>query len=494
MLALLASHPPLAQGPAPSSPLRLLAASGRRAVPTTVIDGQEFLAADELATLLQVTVREDAQAGGLTLSYRGRTAVLSLDRPLASVGGRVVSLPAAAVRAGGRWLVPLDVLTRAIAPIHDQRIDVRRASRLLIIGDLRVPRVLVRLEAVGGGTRATVDVIPSATVSTLAETGLVQLRVDADALDVATPTGGALPFGLVENVRAAEVGATVAIDLTPAAGTARVSMSAADNVTRVTVDVPPQGAVPVEAPPAPAVSSAAEPAAPLARPPDRTTLRTIVVDPGHGGDDAGARGASGTLEKTLTLSLARRLRTALESRLGIRVLLTRDDDRAVTLDERAAFANNSKADLFISLHANAAPTPQPRGVSLLYASLAGSIDGESAPPVAAATLPVLGGGARAIELVRWEFAQAPFVVESATLAAAVEEALRGQLPMAVHTARQAPLRVLGSVHMPAVLVETAFLTTPADEVQAASEAFQTRLTRGLTDGVIKFRQVVEPPR
>ena len=97
-----------------------------------------------------------------------------------------------------------------------------------------------------------------------------------------------------------------------------------------------------------------------------------MIDPGHGGDDVGARGARGAQEKTVTLEVARRLRTLIEMRLGIRVVLTRDEDRTISLDERAAIANNSKADLFLSLHLNAAPAGSVAGaeVYLRCASIA----------------------------------------------------------------------------------------------------------------------------
>ena len=75
--------------------------------------------------------------------------------------------------------------------------------------------------------------------------------------------------------------------------------------------------------------------------------------PGTAGRKSGARGPGGSLEKDITLSVARRLKAALEARLGLRVILTRDRDEAVALDERAAVANNNKADIFLSLHANA---------------------------------------------------------------------------------------------------------------------------------------------
>ena len=99
-----------------------------------------------------------------------------------------------------------------------------------------------------------------------------------------------------------------------------------------------------------------------------SAIRTIAIDPGHGGDDEGVKGAGGTKEKDLTLAVARRVKAAIEARLGIRVLLTRDDDRNVPLDERTAMANNNKADLFISLHANASLRPAPPARSILLAA------------------------------------------------------------------------------------------------------------------------------
>src|SRR6185436_6476329 len=154
-------------------------------------------------------VREDTLAGGLTLTYKGRTIVVSGDRPMASVSGRVVTLPSPAVRSAGRWFVPLEFLSRALAPIYDQRIDLRRPSRLLIVGDVRVPRVTARIDAPGPPTRATVDITPPVSVTT--DNGRVLLRIDADALDLGLPLPGG---GLIEQIRAGDQPLTVAVVLT----------------------------------------------------------------------------------------------------------------------------------------------------------------------------------------------------------------------------------------------------------------------------------------
>ena len=113
--------------------------------------------------------------------------------------------------------------------------------------------------------------------------------------------------------------------------------------------------------------------------------------------------------------MARRLRGLIEARLGVRVILTRDDDRAVGADERAALANNSKADLFLSLHANAAPSPAVAGAEVFHLRL--DREGEDARRAAeaeAVSLPVLGGATREIEVIQWDLAQARHVEASAS--------------------------------------------------------------------------------
>src|SRR5688572_24539530 len=292
-----------AQGTPPASPLTLITRDARRPVPTTLLSGQELIALDDVAALFQVSVMEDSLTGGVTVSYRGRTIVASADQPMASVNGRVVSLPSPIVRSGRRWLVPVEFLSRALAPIYDQRIDLRRASRMLIVGDLTVPRVTARFDTVGPPTRATIDISPAAPVTITTDQSRIILRVEADALDFALPGAG---NGLIEQIRAGDQPNTVTVLLAGTAGTGRAAATTADNVTRVAIDVPAAAGAPDDtaAAPPPAPAPAAEG---LALTP-RRAFQTVVIDPGHGGDDAGVRGEAGAEEKQLTLDVARRLR------------------------------------------------------------------------------------------------------------------------------------------------------------------------------------------
>ena len=491
VLVLLLASLPQAQGTAPATPLTLLSGEGRRPVPTIVLNGQELIALDEVAARFQVTVREDSLAGGITITYNGRTIVISNDQPMAFVSGRMVTLPSPARRSGDRWFVPLELLPRALAPIYDARIDLRQASRLLVVGDLRVPRVTGRIDSEGPPTRATIEISPAAPVTVTTEAGRLLVRVDADALDVGLPPDGA---GLIEQMRQGDQPTTVAVVLASRAGTARATPVEADGITRITIDI-----AGLAAPAGTAVSpSAAMPPAGAAAPAlltrSRAPLQTIVIDPGHGGGDVGTRGALGAEEKTITLDVARRLRTLVEVRLGIRVILTREGDRAASLDERTALANNSKADLFLSLHMNAAPAANVAGAEVFYLRL--DREGQDARRAAASEavdLPALGGAMRSIDLIQWDLAQARHVNTSEVLARILEEHLRAHVMMSSRPRQNAPLRVLAGVDMPAASIEMAYLSNAEQEQLALSEAYQNSLAQAMYDAVVAFRAYLEEP-
>jgi len=170
------------------------------------------------------------------------------------------------------------------------------------------------------------------------------------------------------------------------------------------------------------------------------------------------------------------------------VLLTREIDQTVGLDERAAVANNNKADLFISLHANASVRASAVGAEVFYLSL--DDYGDQAQRVAqgeSEEVPVFGGGSRDIEVILWEMAQARHIEQSASFAQLVETSLRARVPMSPRAIQQAPFRVLVGANMPAVLVEMGFISNPEQEKQLGSDAFQSSVVQGLVDGIVRFR-------
>jgi N-acetylmuramoyl-L-alanine amidase len=294
---------------------------------------------------------------------------------------------------------------------------------------------------------------------------------------------------VLAGIHAGETPQVIVFELGPRFASYRSSDQAgASGAARIVIDFAAQTEAP--APGAPAQPAAPQPGEtpPLLDLPPPGGLRAIVIDPGHGGDETGAKGPQGVLEKNVTLSVARRLKAALEARLGVRVLLTRDGDQTVPLDQRAALANNNKADLFLSLHANASLRGTVSGAQVFFLSLAEY--GDEALRAAQAgpeMLPVLGGGSRDIDVVLWDMAQARHIEQSAALAKTVESGLREHVPMNTTPLQQAPLRVLVGANMPAVLVEMGFLSNPAQEKQLVADEFQNSLVQALIDGILRFR-------
>ena len=461
-----------------------------------------MFALDDLTKLFELTVREDNLAGGLTVTARAQSIVLTPGQSLASVAGRLISLPAPPARDGRSWFVPVDFVPRALGPALGIPVELRKPSRMILVGGVRVPRVAASLEALGALARLTLDVAPQTPHTVAQEGSRLVIKFEADALDAALPPVSAPD--LIQNSRID--GASLILDLGPRFGSFRTSDLPGDRGSgRIIVDVitlttaaPPATPPPATAPPA--TPPVTPPAAPASPPPllnlaPSGGIRTIVVDAGHGGTEDGAHGPGGSLEKHVTLSVARRLKAALEARLGVRVILTRDADATVELDERAALANNNKADLFVSLHANASVRASAAGAEVFYLSL--EEYGDQAQRVARGeteALPVFGGGTRDIEVILWEMAQARYIEESAVLAKEVEAGLRERVLMSPRAIQQAPFRVLVGANMPAVLVEMGFITNADQEKQLSSEPFQASIVQAIVDSITRYRDKLASPR
>jgi N-acetylmuramoyl-L-alanine amidase len=468
-----------------SSPLTLLSRDARRTINITSINSRDFVALDDLAASFQLAVREES--GALTVSYRGRTIILTPEQTLASVAGRLISLPGAPARVGGRWMVPVEFISRALAPIYDTRLDLRPNTRLLVIGDLRVPRIAIRHEPLGNAARVTLDATPQTTSSVAQDPNRITIKFDADAIDPAIPAvaiTGLAP--IVQAIRQQDAN-TLAIELGPRFAGFRASSQNVETSTRLVIDLVAPASTETAAPPAPAPPPP-PPAGDLPMFGQPVTLRTVVIDPGHGGDDQGTRGPDGTAEKDLTLAVARRLKAALELRMGVRVLLTREEDRPVDLDNRTAVANNNKADLFLSLHANGSLRPANTGASIYVAAF--SEADRAAASLVPARVPIFGGGLRDIELVPWDLAQIRHVDQSTELARIIQRELSNRVPLDTRPFEAAPFRVLESANMPAALIEMGYLTNPEQEKQMSGGEFQAIFVQALGDAVQRWRDIL----
>ncbi len=211
-------------------------------------------------------------------------------------------------------------------------------------------------------------------------------------------------------------------------------------------------------------------------------VHRIVIDAGHGGHDAGAIGPHGTREKDVTLAIAKRLAREL-SAAGFEVLLTRGGDRFVPLEGRAEFANDHKADLFISIHANANTDREQHGVQTYFLDVTND---RYAIRLAARENQSSERSISDLQLILADLAQKSDTEESHRLATAVQRALVAGEEAPDRGVRHALFYVLLGVRMPAILVETAFVSNPREERRLRSAAFQQEVAKDIAAGVERF--------
>ena len=245
--------------------LRVLSREGRRTLPAVEVQGHQMVGLDDLASLFQLQVREDPAARAITATYKNQTIVLTPDQSLVSASGRLVSLPAPVTRRSNRWLVPVEFISRALAPIYDVRLDFRPAARLLVIGDLRVPRVTAQYDDGPASLRVTFEITPRATATVTQEQGRLLVRIDADALDASLPPPPQQQ--LLTGIRATEP-TTIQMDLGQRFSTFRASPPVSSGAAAVvTVELLAAGAdtsLAPNAPGAPKPCTRLAPTAPIA--------------------------------------------------------------------------------------------------------------------------------------------------------------------------------------------------------------------------------------
>lgn len=460
-------------------PYQVIAADGARPLPVVRRSGTtDFVALDVLSRFFNITMREDPGADGIVITAGTQRVVLTSGQATVSAGGRVVSLSAPVTKDGSRWLVPIDFL-RVLEPVLNRRIEIRREARLIVLDAVAVPRLVPRFERTPGGGRLSISVDP-AVPARVARTGnQVTVRFQAEALD-ATALADA-PADLVASVRTA--GSSLVVELGPAV--INVRQEDLNDAARVTLDLiasPTPTPLRPETPSAPPVSPTIERGG---------TIRTVVIDPGHGGSDLGTRNAAGLQEKEITLATAQRLKATLESQLGVRVILTREGDVDKQIDPRTALANNNKADLFISLHVNSSNVPAMRGwqvQSLDVADYTALVQKEPGAAPIAQSVPIVGGGTRVIDIVPWQLAQISHAKRSVTLAELLSTRLaEAGLPPQVVPLLQTPARVLVGANMPAVLIELGFVSNEEDATELGSRAYQGKLADVITSVISGLR-------
>ena len=217
----------------------------------------------------------------------------------------------------------------------------------------------------------------------------------------------------------------------------------------------------------------------------------IVIDPGHGGLEAGAKGKFGTLEKDLTLAIGLKLAEIVRQKRASNVVLTRDRDVDISFEDRSAIANNNKASVFISIHVNGSYRKGAAGPETFFLSKDATDEESRRVAFLENNSEELDNNIQAedqdvIKMILWDMAQTAYLNQSSQLAEDIQSQLNILWGTRDRGIKQAPFKVLTGVACPAVLVEVAFLTNPQEERKLLTEDYQRRVAEAIYAGLAKF--------
>ena len=218
----------------------------------------------------------------------------------------------------------------------------------------------------------------------------------------------------------------------------------------------------------------------------------IAIDAGHGGEDSGARGASGSLEKNITLSIARKLKKEIDNDEQLRAVLTRDDDYFVPLHGRVIKARKLKADIFVSIHADAFTNPDAKGSSVFALSESGATSASARYLANKENESDLIGGVSLddkdpmLAKTLLDLSQSATINDSVKLGNFVLDQLRDINDLHKSSVEQAGFAVLKSPDIPSILVETAFISNPKEEQILNSDEHQEILAKNILIGIKKY--------
>jgi N-acetylmuramoyl-L-alanine amidase len=439
-------------------------------VQTLDVGGVTYFSVADLSRACGAVRHWNPENGKLTLSVNGRRVSASADNQFVRCDDEVRNLILPLLREpGGLWAPPA-YLTDALAWALDSDITWDAATASVSVMTHGVVVLNASIEEFGSGTALVLGLSGQAEFSADEVDGAIEILVReaglSDSLDL--PHG----VGLIRGITMERMRSGVLV-------TARLSDGAGGYGTDLRAN-PPRLEVVVER--ARSGKAALEPAQPAAGRENghavERVVDTVIIDPGHGGGDAGAWVQVGLFEKDLDLQFAGELRRALE-REDFHVLTTRENDETVPLKSRAETANLAEADVFLSVHCGASLSDLARGVRVSCCARA---------PLPSARGRWREGGARsAVGPSRWDRAQDAVAPASRDLAVAVRGRVAAMLPAARPEVQSGDFVVLSGCSMPAIMVEIGFSTNAADGRLLSDSEWREGLARAIAKAVSDFK-------
>ncbi|HEV8585968.1 MAG TPA: N-acetylmuramoyl-L-alanine amidase [Methylomirabilota bacterium] len=469
-------------------PVRLLLALGLAALagtalaapPTVTLEGREYVELARAAEVLKARV--DASPEGVQAQLKAPGHVITVTRNWSRilVDGVPVTLDAPVRVRQGVWLVPGTFLAQVLPRV--QSATAAAGTPALRAAPPPPPVALeeLRFRSYPSFTRIVLETASPLSARVEASGGK-EARVRLIGL-AAEPRTEEIGDGFIQEARLERAGADAILNIVFEGAAGEVKSSFLADPPRLVLDV----------------MRPVEPVAPRDRAgrPGVAPLRVLVLDAGHGGHDSGAVGPGGLQEKDLVLDVTRRVARLLEDKLDVKVRLSRDADQFVALRDRTSFANKERADLFVSIHANAHPHAASAGVETYF--LSSEATDSTARQVAALENSVVqlektagrsgNGRLDAVKAILWDLAQSEFQLESSRLAEVVQDSMTQSLRIPNRGVKQAGFYVLGGAAMPAILIEIGFVTNPKEERRLKDSKYRDDIARAIFAGLAEYKK------
>jgi N-acetylmuramoyl-L-alanine amidase len=464
------------------------------------INGIQYISLQRVADILNSRLIFDEGKNSYTYKFENRLAILAPGKSLISVEGRLEFISQKTIPDDDDILVPVEFLTKIIPLIHKQPMLYNTASRAYVLGDAADPFNL------------QVNMLPKPAYlrMIIQAKNSVPFKVSRDNKEVTVLFSKKiilLPFeekkfteDIIESVTFNQLKDSTEMQINLRFEPRDIKSYQFKEPFRLVIDFMREAATQDAESPTGTEPARAEDYSGAPSWLESNDVKTIVIDPGHGGDNEGAIGSDGLKEKDVTLQIAQNLKGIIEQNIaGVKVVLSRTSDIDVSIQARTEIANHNKADLFVSIHCNGSVNRNARGAEVfilsgeasddatrIVAELENQADESTVQSSASARVPH-----SPLTPILWELAQNEYLRESALLAEQMQAELNQLLDTPERGVKQAPFKILTGAIMPAVLVEVAFITNPKEENDLRNEVYQAAIAKAIYRSILRFQSLRE---
>jgi len=484
----------------PEAVLGVVFPEGRRTLDIDLTRADEesselYITAYDLARIFKATKYWKPGARKLTLRIGSKDYNFTIDTRVVMVEGQPVLMRVPVRYVEGAVMIPLEFIGGVLSRESSEKIDLDRENLVLTIGTPDYNVTDLRFEDADGETRAVLTLTDEMLYHVDTETpGLLRLKIYGGRLN-ALRMSATEGRGLFERVRAeqTEYDAYLFFQVEQRARGFRVEFTdpvEGDGRQNLVIYLE-RG----ELPEIPDADFAGRKMVEILEPGSVAErgfeINRIIIDPGHGGSDAGRVSSSGVQEKDINLDIATDLKNMLIERLGVEVVMTRESDDFLTLQERGEIANVKKADLFLSIHCNGWFHPDAGGFETYFLAPARTEEERRQAREENSVMQLEDPGMdpeklEELDFILWDMVQNEFITESSELAEIIQRELDEVISIRNRGVKQAGFRVLRGINMPAVLIEVAFLSNEKEEKMLQEPEFRRRVCEGIVEAVRKF--------